>query len=52
MKSHDCHVFMQTFIPIAYRGLLLKKICDALTKITFFQRYLFEQVVYPTYEVA
>jgi hypothetical protein len=26
MKSHDCHVFMQTLIPLAYRNLLLKEI--------------------------
>jgi hypothetical protein len=26
MKSHDCHVFIQTLIPIAYRDSLLKKI--------------------------
>ena len=32
MKSHDCHVFMQKFIPSAFRELLpadvLKAICD------------------------
>jgi hypothetical protein len=22
MKSHDCHVFIQTLIPLAYRDLL------------------------------
>ena len=26
MKSHDCHVFMQTLIPLAYRDLLPKGI--------------------------
>jgi hypothetical protein len=26
MKSHDCHVFMQTLIPLAYRDLLSKGI--------------------------
>jgi len=31
MKSHDCHVFMQTLIPLAYRDLLPKGIWDALT---------------------
>jgi hypothetical protein len=38
MKSHDCHVFMQTLIPLAYRDLLLKGIWDALTKINHFFR--------------
>jgi hypothetical protein len=36
MKSHDCHVFMQTRIPLAYRDLLPKRICDALTEINHF----------------
>ena len=26
MKSHDCHVFMQTLIPLAYHDLLSKEI--------------------------
>jgi hypothetical protein len=26
MKSHDCHVFMQTLIPLAFRDLLSKGI--------------------------
>jgi len=26
MKSHDCHVFIQTLIPLAYRDLLPKGI--------------------------
>jgi len=33
MKSHDCHVFMQTLIPLAFRDLLPKGIWDALTEI-------------------
>jgi hypothetical protein len=38
MKSHDCHVFMQTLIPLAFRDLLLKEISDALTEISHFFR--------------
>jgi len=26
IKSHDCHVFMQTLIPLAYRDLLSNEI--------------------------
>ena len=26
MKSHDCHVFMQTLIPLAFRDLVPKEI--------------------------
>jgi hypothetical protein len=38
MKSHDCHMFMQTLIPLAFRDLLLKGICDALMEISHFFR--------------
>jgi len=38
MKSHDCHVFMKTLIPLAFRDLLPKGIWDALTKISHFFR--------------
>ena len=36
MKSHECHVFMQTLIQITYRDLFPKTIWDALTKISHF----------------
>jgi hypothetical protein len=38
IKSHDCHVFMQTLIPIKNRDLLSKRILDTLTKINHFFR--------------
>ena len=38
MNSHDCHVFMQTLIPLAIRDLLPNGIWDALTEITHFFR--------------
>ena len=38
MKSHDCHVFIQTLIPLAYYDLLLKEIYDTLTEISHFFR--------------
>ena len=38
MKSHDCDVFMQTLISLAFRDLLPKGICDALTEISHFFR--------------
>jgi len=38
MKSHDCHVFMQTLIPLTYCDLLPKRIWDALTEIGHFFR--------------
>ena len=36
MKSHDCHVFMQRLIPIAFRELLLGNVWQALTEISIF----------------
>jgi len=38
MKSHDCHLFIQTFIPLSYRDLLPKGIWGALTEIGHFFR--------------
>jgi len=38
MKSHDCHVFMQTLIPLAYRDLLSKGIWNTLMEISHFFR--------------
>ena len=38
MKSHDCHVFIQTLIPLAYRDLLTNGIWNALTEINHFFR--------------
>ncbi|KAL0340301.1 UNVERIFIED_CONTAM: hypothetical protein Sradi_4546900 [Sesamum radiatum] len=32
MKSHDCHVFMQKLIPIAFREILPKHVRSALTE--------------------
>ena len=38
MKSHDCHVFMQTLLSLAIRDLLPKGIWDALIEINNFFR--------------
>jgi hypothetical protein len=38
MKSHECHVFMQTLIPLAFHDLLPKGKWDALTEISHFFR--------------
>jgi hypothetical protein len=38
IKSHGCHVFMQTLISLAFHDLLPKRICDALTEISYFFR--------------
>ncbi|XP_039130890.1 uncharacterized protein LOC120267286 [Dioscorea cayenensis subsp. rotundata] len=36
MKSHDCHVFMQRLIPIAFRELLPMSVWKALTELSLF----------------
>ncbi|KAL0416609.1 UNVERIFIED_CONTAM: hypothetical protein Slati_3492800 [Sesamum latifolium] len=34
MKSHDCHVFMQKLIPIAFCEMLLESVWGALTEVS------------------
>jgi len=36
MKSHDCHVFMQRLVPVAFRELLPQKVWEALTELSLF----------------
>ncbi|KAJ8646970.1 hypothetical protein MRB53_008718 [Persea americana] len=38
MNSHDCHVFMERLMPLAFRDLLDKPIWDALTDLSRFFR--------------
>ncbi|GKV17125.1 hypothetical protein SLEP1_g27667 [Rubroshorea leprosula] len=45
MKSHDCHVFMQRLIPVAFRGLLPSTIWGPLTDISNFFRSLCSPVI-------
>ncbi|CAH9095227.1 unnamed protein product [Cuscuta epithymum] len=40
MKSHDCHVFMQRLIPIAFREMLPASVWEAITEISLFFREL------------
>ncbi|XP_043807342.1 uncharacterized protein LOC122721981 [Manihot esculenta] len=40
MKSHDCHVFMQRIIPIAFRELLPSNVWQPLTELSNFFREL------------
>ncbi|KAJ8761260.1 hypothetical protein K2173_001316 [Erythroxylum novogranatense] len=40
MKSHDCHVFMQRLIPIAFRELLPSKVWEPLTELSLFFKSL------------
>ncbi|KAM3301676.1 hypothetical protein P3S67_016178 [Capsicum chacoense] len=36
MKSHDCHVFMQRLMPIAFRELLPSNVWQELTELSLF----------------
>ena len=40
MKSHDCHVFMQRLMPIAFREMLPKQVWEALTELSIFFKTL------------
>ncbi|KAL6542379.1 hypothetical protein OROMI_023981 [Orobanche minor] len=45
MKSHDCHVFMQRLIPIAFRELLPQSVWTALTELSIFFKELTATVI-------
>ena len=38
LKSHDCHVFMQRLLPLAWRDLLPNSIWSSLTELSIFFR--------------
>ena len=40
MKSHDCHVFIQRLLPIAFKDLLPEPIWNPLTEVSLFFRAL------------
>ena len=48
MKSHDCHVFMQRLISIAFREMLPAVVCGPLIELSQFFHYLCS----PTLSVA
>ena len=45
MKSHDCHVFMQRLIPIAFRELLPLNVWQALTELILFFKELTSAII-------
>ena len=47
MKSHDCHMMMQVFLPIAIRGLLSKHVRHAILKLCLFFAKIFSKVLDP-----
>ncbi|XP_042459089.1 uncharacterized protein LOC122042829 [Zingiber officinale] len=45
MKSHDCHVFMQRLIPVAFHDLLPYNVWQALTELSLFFRDLIARCI-------
>ena len=45
MKSHDCHVFLERLLPIAFRDLLPDPIWNVLTEMSLFFRSLCSTVL-------
>ncbi|CAH9057817.1 unnamed protein product [Cuscuta epithymum] len=45
MKSHDCHVFMQRLLPVAFREMLPDWIWEAITEISLFFRELTRKTI-------
>ena len=45
MKSHDCHVFMQRLLPVAFRELLPHNVWKALTKFSMFFKDLTSTII-------
>ncbi|GLT25167.1 hypothetical protein SLA2020_003140 [Shorea laevis] len=45
MKSHDCHIFMQSLLPIAFFDLLPKQVWEPLVEISEFFRALCAPVI-------
>lgn len=46
LKSHDCHVFMQRLMPIAFHDMLPKSIWDALTELSHYFRDICSTVMH------
>ena len=46
MKSHDCHIFMQRLIPIAFKELLPKQVWEALSELSHYFRRLMTRVIH------
>ncbi|XP_021714663.1 uncharacterized protein LOC110682635 [Chenopodium quinoa] len=47
MKSHDCHMMMQVFLPIAIRGILPKHVREAITSLCSFFNTICSKVLDP-----
>jgi hypothetical protein len=46
-KSHDCHILIGQFLPIAIRGILLVKVRDTIMKLCLFFNVISQKVIDP-----
>lgn len=46
VKSHDCHIFMQRLLPIAFRDILPKSVWEAISELSVFFKGLCSTVLY------
>ncbi|XP_058733075.1 uncharacterized protein LOC131604664 [Vicia villosa] len=47
LKSHDCHVLMENFLPIGIRSILPEKVRCTITKLCFFFKAICSKVIDP-----
>src|ERR1044072_7518203 len=47
LKTHDCHVIMEHFLPIGIRSIFPEKVRSAITKLCFFFRSICSKVIDP-----
>ncbi|PNX72846.1 hypothetical protein L195_g028743, partial [Trifolium pratense] len=47
LKSHDCHVLMENFLPIGIRSILPEKVRWTITKLCFFFKAICSKVIDP-----
>ena len=48
LKSHDCHTLMKQFLPIAIRNVLLKGVCNVITRFCYFFNAIYIKVIDPS----
>ncbi|XP_056687991.1 uncharacterized protein [Spinacia oleracea] len=48
MKSHDCHIMMQTFLPIEIRGIIPKNVRHTITSLCSFFNTICSKVLDPS----
>lgn len=47
LKTHDCHVIMEHFLPIGIRSILPEKVRSTITKLCFFFKSICSKVIDP-----